>query len=176
MKYTVQRIYLASNTLQHKAILYIINMVSKMKIKFMQKNVDALKKVEKEQSDVLYNRMQQYLTELTESHPETEECNKTTKKELKTLHDSGMLFKLFIEDNKYSYSGYMNDQKTYEMYVIEKDREVLEIGNINLIEDYEGTRSEYIILSGLDKGSANIWLGEYDYNYFEKGEQDYSLR
>ena len=81
-----------------------------------------------------------------------------------------------IEDNKYSYSGYMNDQKTYEMYVIEKDREVLEIGNINLIEDNEGTRSEYIILTGLDKGKANIWLGEYDYNYFEKGEQDYSLR
>ena len=142
----------------------------------MQKNVDVLKQVEKEQSNVLYNRMIQYLNDLSISHPETKVINDETKKELIKLKDSGMLFKMFIEEDKNIFAGYMNDKKVYEMYIIEKENELLELGNIVLVEDQEGPHSEYAILSGLDKGEAKIWLGDYDYNYFEKGEQDYSLR
>ena len=71
-----------------------------MKIKFTKKEEDVLKQVEKEQSEFLYNRMLQYLNELSISHPETELANTESMKELKELHDSGMTFRLYIEDNK----------------------------------------------------------------------------
>lgn len=147
-----------------------------MKLKFTKKDEDVLKQVEREQSEVIYNRMLQYLTELSMSHPETEMANKESKKELKLLHDSGVNFKLFIEDDRNTYYGYINDKKVYEMYTIANGKELVELGCIRLIEDKEETYSEYTILSGLDKGDAKLWLGNYDYNYFEKGENDYSLR
>ena len=147
-----------------------------MKIKFTKKEEDVLKQVEKEQSEVLYNRMLQYLNELSISHPETELANTESMKELKELHDSGMTFRLYIEDNKNTYSGFINDKKVYEMYAIENGEELIELGCIRLQEDKDEPYSEYTILSGLDKGDAKFWLGNYDYNYFEKGENDYSLR
>ena len=147
-----------------------------MKLKFMQKDVDIVKMVEKEQSDILFNRMIKILNDLSESHPDTKEANKESIKELKKLNDLGMLFKLFVEDNKNTFAGYINGKKIYEMYVIEIDNKLAEVGNIFLIDDKEEIRSEYTILSGLDKGEVKLWLGEYDYNYFEKGEENYSLR
>ena len=147
-----------------------------MKLKFIQKNIDVTKDVEREQNNILYNRMIQCLTELSQSHPETKMMDEEIIREIREYYNSGMKFRLYIEENKNVYAGYLNDEKVYEMYTMENENGLFELGSISVIEDREGVRSEYSILSGLDQGTAKLWLGNYDYNYFKKGEEEYSLR